>query len=437
MLEINTTGMEISKKKKVIVNKLILCDHRDGLAREEYRNTVNLCATDPTFFSGKNYGMTSTDENEILIYEDENKGGITHFINKKIPMVRGIYNCLVDNGIMLLHCDWHASHYIKVMCDGIFGYNNFLGEIIWYYKSGGRGKRFLAKKHDTILVYAKGKGYTFNWEEVLVDFESEMTEWSRKRDNKPMPDGKVMEDVIGVNDMTKEEIGWVIYIPQINGMANERKITGAFKGQKPEELYEILIKAFSNKGDLVLDPNVGSGTTLAVAKRLGRRILGMECSIINALIARFRVGISDKDFEEMEIKERNYDTVEKFWFIYQTEVCKAIGGIPNGKGPDHGIDGYLTDGTPYQAKSGAHVKSSDVTQFIGTCFNRGLEKGVIAGMRFPKPAMEEIALARSKGLLIEVVDTGNREIFKSIIPNINLEDYIEVVEEIEGDFMDT
>jgi site-specific DNA-methyltransferase (adenine-specific) len=131
--------------------------------------------------------------------------------------------------------------------DDIAGEQNFLNEIVWAYRSGGASKRHLSRKHDTLLWYAKGDGYTFNPQRVPY---APGTDVSRPGFH---PDGKLMTDV------------WDISF--ISTSSHER--TG-WPTQKPVTLLSRVVELFSNRGDVVLDPFCGSGTTGVAAKRLGR-----------------------------------------------------------------------------------------------------------------------------------------------------------------------
>jgi len=163
---------------------------------------------------------------------------------------------LSDTGSLFVHLDWHIGHYVKTCLDEVMGLENFINEIIWHYDQGARPKSAFGRKHDTIFWYQQSEKHTFNIEDVLVPFDSKMTEWRYTRggqQGKEMPQGKVPSDVwdIKLNAMALEHIG--------------------YPTQKPEALLERIIKASSNEGDLVLDCFCGSGTTAAVAEKLGRR----------------------------------------------------------------------------------------------------------------------------------------------------------------------
>ena len=169
------------------------------------------------------------------------------------------HRILKDTGSIFLHCDPTASHYLKELMDAIFGKNNFINEIIWYYKNASRGKTQFAKAHDIIFWYSKTSDYVFNRDDVLVPYESGMTEWRYRKAGKEPPKGKTPDDVI--------------VMPSLNTMAKER--TG-HPTQKPLELYKQFIEAASNKGGMVLDPFCGCATTCVAAEQLSREWVGID-----------------------------------------------------------------------------------------------------------------------------------------------------------------
>jgi len=123
--------------------------------------SVDLIYLDPPFFSNRNYEVIWGDEAEVRSFEDRWDGGIQHYINWMNDRMVELHRILKDTGSLYLHCDWHASHYLKVMLDGIFGPANFANEIVWrrtgaHNKSGRYGPI-----HDTILFYKKGPNATW------------------------------------------------------------------------------------------------------------------------------------------------------------------------------------------------------------------------------------------------------------------------------------
>ena len=199
------------------------------------------------------------------------------------PRLAEMWRLLSDRGSLYVHLDWHRVHHVKVMLDGLFGPECFLNEIVWSYRSGSRPSRWFARKHDTILLYAKRPGkHTFNrmhgGEYRTLDLKrtADGRLYKSTRDG-PIyfhPDGPVLSDV------------WDV--PFLSTVSKER--TG-YPSQKPEALLERIIRASSDEDDLVADFYCGSGTTLVTAKRLGRRWLGCDVkaeavAITNERLAR-------------------------------------------------------------------------------------------------------------------------------------------------------
>lgn len=100
-------------------------------------NCVDMVYADPPFFSNEQYEVIWGDGYELRAFEDRWKGGIQNYIAWMKERIIECHRVLKDTGLFYLHCDWHAGHYLKVMCDEIFGYNNFRNEIVWCYSGGG------------------------------------------------------------------------------------------------------------------------------------------------------------------------------------------------------------------------------------------------------------------------------------------------------------
>ena len=154
---------------------------------------------------------------------------------------------LKDDGSIYVHCDPTASHYLKQLMDAIYRVANFRNEIIWTYGLGGSSPKRFSRKHDVILFYTKLDSYTFN------------------KPQTPATSQKLKGRMKGATDVWN--------IPSLNNMAKER--TG-YPTQKPLALYERIIAASTNEGDIVLDPFCGAGTTLLAAQRLGRKWIGVD-----------------------------------------------------------------------------------------------------------------------------------------------------------------
>jgi SAM-dependent methyltransferase len=185
---------------------------------------------------------------------------------------------LAPGGTLYLHLDWHADAYARLLLDEIFGAENFLNEIIWTYHGPSPIRSAFNRKHDTILVFTKGPGYTFNADAVRIPYDSSTVKTfaaSRKAGFGKVPDlgrGKVPED------------WW--YFPVVARLHSER--TG-YPTQKPEALLERIILASSNPGDMVADFFCGSGTTPLVAAKHGRRFLSVDATSRAIYTARNRL----------------------------------------------------------------------------------------------------------------------------------------------------
>jgi DNA modification methylase len=116
---------------------------------------VDLCYIDPPFFSNRYHEVIFDDGEEIRSFEDRWKGGIHNYIEWMKERIFEIHRVLKVTGSFYLHCDWHASHYLKTSCDEIFDINNFQNEIIWYYRGGGISKKRFGRRHDIIFFYTK------------------------------------------------------------------------------------------------------------------------------------------------------------------------------------------------------------------------------------------------------------------------------------------
>lgn len=190
-----------------------------------------------------------------------------------------IHRLLRETGTLYLHVDPTASHYLKVLLDGIFGADHFRNEVVWRYRRWPTKSSCFQRMHDTILVYGRGPSPTFHtlygYEELA---ESTKASFGTRKQNKATrtedceSQGPPLSDVWDLNRLAP--------------IAKER--TG-YPTQKPERLLERVILASSSPGDTVLDPFCGSGTTLAVAERLGRKAIGIDQNPAAVSIASSRI----------------------------------------------------------------------------------------------------------------------------------------------------
>ena len=187
---------------------------------------------------------------------------------------------LKPTGSIYLHCDPTASHYLKAVMDAIFGWRGFINEIIWCYNVGGKGKRWFARKHDVILFYVQSKSYTFNGEEVGIPRDTGTKsfggkigfdeEGRRYQDKIVKKTGKVYRYLLDAPKIPED------YWTDINSLQSGVRERTGYPTQKPLALYERIIKASSNEGDVVLDPFAGCATTCVSSERLQRKWVGID-----------------------------------------------------------------------------------------------------------------------------------------------------------------
>lgn len=284
---------------------LLAGDAQTGLP--SLRGKVDLIYIDPPFDSKADYrtkiSLPGTDIQqkptviEQFAYADTWEEGTISYLRMMYPRLALMRELLSNTGSIYLHIDWHVGAYVKVILDDIFGKASFRNEIIWWYLWGGRGKTQWNSKHDSILFYSKSSNWTFNYLDVLDDHNL-MTEGSKNRLNykgamvtTKSDSSEIPEDKVLPSDT------W--YIATINAMSKEKL---NYATQKPEALLERIIKASSNEGDLVCDFFGGSGTTAAVAERLGRRWITCDIGKPASLVMR-------KRFIDQEVKPFLYQSI--------------------------------------------------------------------------------------------------------------------------------
>ena len=258
---------------------------------KKYRGRVNLIYIDPPFDSKADYKKTITlrgqkVENDHNSFEEKQYTDIwtndeyLQFMYERLILCREL---LADTGSIYLHCDFHRDHMLRCLMDEVFGASNFAREIIWNRGNPSGGKAAANNwihAHDVILFYCKTAERTFN-----KQYEPYTQEYIAERFVHDDNDGNGRYRLQGsganlrkqyLKDSKGKAYTSVWDMPDINVMALERQ---DYPTQKPEALLERIIKASSNPGDLVFDCFMGSGTTQAVAMKLGRKFIGADINL--------------------------------------------------------------------------------------------------------------------------------------------------------------
>lgn len=256
------------------------------------RGKVDLIYIDPPFDSKADYrtkvklpGVDLQQKPTVVeqfAYADTWEEGTISYLKMIYKRLVLMKELLSSNGCIYVHIDWHVGPYVKTILDDIFGKENFVNEIVWSYSWGIRTDSRWNRKHDTIYMYSKSaENIKFNANEVLEERQvSESTANRLKYKGALIKDGNKGR---GDSELALPSDVW--YIATINGMAKERL---NYATQKPEALLERIIKASSNEGDLVCDFFGGSGTTAAVAEKLGRRWITCDIGKPASLVMRKR-----------------------------------------------------------------------------------------------------------------------------------------------------
>jgi DNA modification methylase len=392
-------------------NRLILGDNLEVL-KTLASESVDLIYLDPPFFSNRTYEVIWGDDGEKRSFEDRFAGGIDHYIYWLKLRVRQMYRILKPTGSIFLHCDWHASHYIKcqILDDPLlFGRNNFINEIIWKRTNTPKGSQFENRQFgiatDSIFFYSKNRDYHFDDKIIRLQLDNADidTKYPKTDEHgqyyeypilRSKSKGKRPNLVYEYKGFTPNDYGWVVNKNKLqeidargdlgwrqNGrpfrkfrlsedpgiivnnlwddilriQSNSKERIG-YPTQKPEALLERIIKCTTNEGDVVLDPFVGGGTTIDVANRLNRKWIGIDQSVMAIKVTDLRL-----KKRQNELFAQPYDVIIPTYDLSKIEsedgkqfeifIVEQFGAIPNLKGgKDYGIDGHTEYGTPIQVK---------------------------------------------------------------------------------------
>ena len=268
--------------------------------RQLPNESIDLIYIDPPFFSNRNYVQTWGDDNEVRSFDDIFQDGMYSYLAWLNARLWEMKRVLRETGSIYVHCDWHASHYIKTEMDKIFGYDNFVNEIVWGYTSGGVGSRSFARKHDVILYYGKTNAYLFNKQEYRRYCIRDESGREIGRD----PRVQYFRDERGTYRINLQK-DWWDDIGIISPNSRTERI--GYPTQKPEALLERIIEASSNEGDVVADFFMGGGTTGAVALKLGRRFIGCDSSRVAVSVSMNRLATVGEDISGITVKQKEGD----------------------------------------------------------------------------------------------------------------------------------
>lgn len=322
-------------------NKLILSSLANGPIRDEIEKEggLKLIYIDPPFAVGADFGFEieiggeKAEKKQSIIeeiaYRDTWGKGISSYLSMMYERLKLMHNLLADDGSMFLHCDYRVTSYLRLLLDDVFGVANHRNNIVWYYRRWTAGSNSFQKMHDDILFYSKSDSFDLNpvfieatdgqkkkhekgWDRNTAKIEGrrqpQLLVYNQEKVDAAVKSGQInLKDyarIVKVN--TGETIAPDVWeINFINSQSDERL---GYPTQKPEALLERIIKASSNEGDLIAGFFCGSGTTAAVAEKLGRKWITTDLGRFSIHTARKRlIGVqrelqkNGKDFRAFEI----------------------------------------------------------------------------------------------------------------------------------------
>lgn len=314
-------NMLIWGDNKLVMNSLL----------EKFRGQIDLIYIDPPFDVGADFTVDiKVGENqedlhkeqsvmEAVAYRDTWGKGTDSYIHMMYERLCLMKELLSDQGSIYVHCDWRVNSLIRALLDDIFTPNNFRNEIIWCYSTMQTSKKTWSKKHDNIYYYSKSDNYIFNIQDVYENYTDDYKSRFKYEDEKGkfMIRSKTGQGDLSIEDEKRNPEGtyrqymkegsipkdwWIISMLNSNSLEREN-----FPTQKPEALLERIIKASSDQNSIVADFFCGSGTTLAVAEKLGRKWIGVDLGRYSIHTTRKRLIQVQRDLHKQGKQYRSFD----------------------------------------------------------------------------------------------------------------------------------
>jgi DNA modification methylase len=270
-----------------------------------HAGAVTLGYLDPPFFTGRVFDHVERGTRVKREAFDDRWLDRAAYLEALAPRIEQLRALLAPHGSIVIHVDPKTSHYVKVLCDEIFGEDAFASEIVWRYRRWPSKTPNFQRVHDVLLRYRKDPSVPPRWNPLYEPLAaSTLATWGTKKQRAVFATGENGSVRRARSSTTTEAtagapMGDVWEIGVIAPVARER--TG-YPSQKPEALLQRLIMALSAPGDLVLDPYAGSGTTLAVAAKTGRRFVGIDASDLAIETIQKRLGSGDAAAEACAIE---------------------------------------------------------------------------------------------------------------------------------------
>jgi DNA modification methylase len=326
------------------------------------------------------------------------------------PRLKELHRVLKPTGSLYLHCDPTASHYLKMLMDAVFGPACFCNEIIWHYRKWPSGKYTFQRNHDILLFYSRSETRERTFNQLYMDrAPSTLKRFGRAKiisgydaTGKRIPSQTNDEESKGVRQDDVWDIGRVPPIKQL------------FPTQKPQPLLERIVAASSDKGQVVLDPFCGCGTTIAAAQKLGRPWIGIDITHLAIALIKHRLHSAFGRRVKYDVigEPQDLASAEALAhddrFQFQWWIVGRLAGHPveKKKGADKGVDGRIyfhdkpggeTKQIIISVKSG-HVNPGDVRELDSVVSREKAEIGCLVTLQPATKGM--LAEAAGKGLYV-------------------------------------
>lgn len=477
-------------------NTLIWGDNKfvmSSLIKQGWAGKINLIYIDPPFFTGADFTVrTKVGDEEIekepsiieeRAYRDTWSGGIASYLKYMYERLVLMRELLAENGSIYVHLDWHVGHYVKVMMDEIFGYENFVNEVIWRKTNSPKAQtKGLGTQHDVVFIFAKNinlvkfhkiyraidekamRPYSYEDEKGrfrLIELEAQGVQRTAGRKTFNFR-GRMAPWLYSKETLEKWWEGNLIYKTKHGRYAKKQYIDEvpglllsdiwvddevaplqgsssefvSFDTQKPEALIKRIILASSNPGDIVADFFCGSGTTIAVAEKLGRRWIGCDLSKFAIQVTRKRL-LDIHNSKDLQSDKRlyekparpfelwnigNYETI--YWQekeeeylafmlkLYQAQPLAGFGYIHGKKG----------DRAVHVGPLNAPVTMEEVEKVVAECRNNDFNKADVLGWEWSYQ-VNELAkeIGRKKGVDLRLVQIPSVNEIKSSLVGFDLQ----------------
>lgn len=338
------------------MNKIFWGDNLQVMSHmlKEYRGKIDLIYIDPPFDSKADYKKKIKVKNKS-VFNDSNSfeekqytdmwcnDEYLQFMFERLTIIKEL---LSEKGSIYLHCDYRKSHQLRMILEEVFGVNNLQNEIIWCYRGMAVSTNHFVRRHDTILFATKSSDYTFNWEKIAEPLEQSTIDKYRNIDENGRRfrlhgrniTGSPIQNCTDIDpvwlekspdlcriDYLDDKVGskprdWFV-MDYLNVMSAERE---NYPTQKPEELLKKIILASSNEGDIVFDCFMGSGTTQAVAMKLGRRFIGADINLGAIQTTTKRLITAAKDLDDTKYTGFEVYNVNNYDFFRNPVEAKEL-----------------------------------------------------------------------------------------------------------------